>query len=228
MIVIRSARARRILRYLIPFFIIPALIAAGVFLLHERRYALIALLMVLCALILFATGFERKRTGRRRMVLVSVLTALSVAGRFIPLFKPVAAMSILTGMTLGGEAGFLVGALSALLSNFYFGQGPWTPFQMLAWGAVGLFAGLLKRPLSASRAPLLVYGALSGVFFSFLMDVWTVLWYTGGWSPAAYAAALASALPHTALYAVTNVAFLFLFAPSFTRKMNRLCRKYEL
>ena len=128
MIVIRSARARRILRYLIPFFIIPALIAAGVFLLHERRYALIALLMVLCALILFATGFERKRTGRRRMVLVSVLTALSVAGRFIPLLKPVAAMTILSGVYLGGEAGFLVGALSAVISNFYFGQGPWTPF----------------------------------------------------------------------------------------------------
>ena len=118
MIVIRSARARRILRYLIPFFIIPALIAAGVFLLHERRYALIALLMVLCALILFATGFERKRTGRRRMVLVSVLTALSVAGRFIPLLKPVAAMTILSGVYQGGEAGFLLGALSAVISNF--------------------------------------------------------------------------------------------------------------
>ena len=93
MIVIRSARARRILRYLIPFFIIPALIAAGVFLLHERRYALIALLMVLCALILFATGFERKCTGRRRMVLVSVLTAPG-CGRGLSVHKSVNFISI--------------------------------------------------------------------------------------------------------------------------------------
>lgn len=228
MIVIQNPRIRRVLGAALPFGVIPALVAGGVFLWGQKYYALTALMVAAAALLLFITGFEQKKTGARRLVVTAVLTALSVAGRFIPLFKPVAAMSILTGMTLGGEAGFLVGALSALLSNFYFGQGPWTPFQMLAWGAVGLFAGLLKRPLSASRALLLVYGALSGVFFSFLMDVWTVLWYAGGWSPAAYAAALASALPHTALYAVTNVAFLFLFAPSFTRKMNRLCRKYEL
>ena len=168
MIVIRSARARRILRYLIPFFIIPALIAAGVFLLHERRYALIALLMVLCALILFATGFERKRTGRRRMVLVSVLTALSVAGRFIPLLKPVAAMTILSGVYLSGEAGFLVGALSAVISNFYFGQGPWTPFQMFAWGLIGLIAGYLSRPMQKSRGLLLLYGLIAGIAYSWI------------------------------------------------------------
>ena len=228
MIVIRSARARRILRYLIPFFIIPALIAAGVFLLHERRYALIALLMVLCALILFATGFERKRTGRRRMVLVSVLTALSVAGRFIPLLKPVAAMTILSGVYLGGEAGFLVGALSAVISNFYFGQGPWTPFQMFAWGLIGLIAGYLSRPMQKSRGLLLLYGLIAGIAYSFIMDIWTVLWYNEGLSLTLYLSAIASALPHTLLYAASNIIFLALFADTYREKIERIKIKYGI
>lgn len=228
MIVIRSARARRILRYLIPFFIIPALIAAGVFLLHERRYALIALLMVLCALILFATGFERKRTGRRRMVLVSVLTALSVAGRFIPLFKPVAAMTILSGVYLGGEAGFLVGALSAVISNFYFGQGPWTPFQMFAWGLIGLIAGYLSRPMQKSRGLLLLYGLITGIAYSFIMDIWTVLWYNGTFNVGLYGAALLSAIPHTIAYMVSNLLFLALFAKPFGEKLGRIRLKYDI
>ena len=217
MIVIRSARARRILRYLIPFFIIPALIAAGVFLLHERRYALIALLMVLCALILFATGFERKRTGRRRMVLVSVLTALSVAGRFI-----------LSGVYLGGEAGFLVGALSAVISNFYFGQGPWTPFQMFAWGLIGLIAGYLSRPMQKSRGLLLLYGLIAGIAYSFIMDIWTVLWYNGTFNVGLYGAALLSAIPHTIAYMVSNLLFLALFAKPFGEKLGRIRLKYDI
>ena len=224
MIVIRSARARRILRYLIPFFIIPALIAAGVFLLHERRYALIALLMVLCALILFATGFERKRTGRRRMVLVSVLTALSVAGRFIPLLKPVAAMTILSGVYLGGEAGFLVGALS----DFYFGQGPWTPFQMFAWGLIGLIACYLSRPMQKSRGLLLLYGLIAGIAYSFIMDIWTVLWYNGTFNVGLYGAALLSAVPHTIAYMVSNLLFLALFAKPFGEKLGRIRLKYDI
>ncbi len=228
MIVIRSARTRRILRYLIPFFIIPALIAAGVFLLREKRYALIALLMVLCALILFATGFERKRTGRRRMVLVSVLTALSVAGRFIPLLKPVAAMTILSGVYLGSEAGFLVGALSAVISNFYFGQGPWTPFQMFAWGLIGLIAGYLSRPMQKSRGLLLLYGLIAGIAYSFIMDIWTVLWYNGTFNAGLYGAALLSAIPHTIAYMVSNLLFLALFAKPFGEKLGRIRLKYDI
>ena len=79
------------------------------------------------------------------------MVALSVTGRFIPFFKPVTALTVLTAVYLGGEAGFLCGALSAVISNFWFGQGPWTPFQMLAWGMIGLFAGLLASPLKRSR-----------------------------------------------------------------------------
>ena len=102
-------------------------------------------------MVLFITGFERKVTGTRRMVLVAVMTAISVLGRFIPFFKPITALTVITAMYLGGEAGFLVGSLSALLSNFYFGQGPWTAFQMLAWGLIGYVAGLIAESLKRNR-----------------------------------------------------------------------------
>ena len=160
------------------------------------------------------------------MVIVAVMTALCFAGRFIPFLKPVAALTVITGLYLGGEAGFLVGSLSAVLSNFYFGQGPWTAFQMLAWGLIGLFAGMLSKPLLVNRILLLLYGALAGLGYSFFMDIWTVLWYNEGFSIKLYAAALVSAIPYTVSYAVSNVLFLYLLAPPFGEKLQRIKVKY--
>ena len=228
MIVIRNARLRRILKAVIPAAAIPAVIAAGVLLFDEKRWAFVSLAVTLLSLALFLCGFEKKKIGARRAVVVAVMAALSVAGRFIPLFKPVTALTIITAMYLGGEAGFLVGALSAVISNFYFGQGPWTPFQMFAWGMIGLFAGLLAKWLRKSRLFLLCYGLLSGAAFSMMMDVWTVLWYSGGLSWGAYLAALASAAPYTVLYSVSNVIFLLLCVGPFGEKLERVRVKYGI
>ena len=212
MIVIPSAAARKWLRVLLPYGVIPALVLLGAALARREQYALVILLVTAAAFVLFAAGFEQKKTGSRRMVVVAVMAALT----------------ILTGLYLGGEAGFLTGALAAVISNFYFGQGPWTPFQMFAWGLIGLIAGALQRPLKKSRALLIGYGLLSGVAFSFLMDVWTVLWAGNGFQPAAYAAALATALPHTVLYALSNGFFLLIFARPMGEKLDRITTKYEI
>ena len=228
MILIRSARLRAALRLLLPFAVIPLLVAAGAIFFGEKRYMIIALGVALLSLLLFAAGFERRQTGSRRMVLAAVITALCIAGRFIPFFKPVAALTILAAMYLGAETGFLVGALSALLSNFWFGQGPWTPFQMLAWGMIGLIAGYLRQPLMRSRALLLIVGALSGVAYSLLMDVWTVLWYNGSPDWQLYGAAVLTALPHTLLYSASNLIFLALMARPIGEKLGRIRLKYGL
>ena len=99
----------------------------------------------------------------RRYVIISIMIALSVVGRFIPFFKPVAALTIISGIYIGVDAGIMVGSFSILLSNFYFGQGPWTPFQMLGWGMIGFMSGFLAKPLKKSKVFLLVFGVLSGV-----------------------------------------------------------------
>jgi energy-coupling factor transport system substrate-specific component len=226
MVEIKNSSLRRLLRILIPALLIPLAVAASALLLEGRQYLFFSFLVASLAVLLFIAGFERKEIGTRRMVLVSVMIALSVVGRFIPFFKPVTALTVIAAIALGSEAGFLVGAFSALLSNFYFGQGPWTPFQMLAWGLVGLFAGLLSGALRKSRVLLLLFGVLSGAVFSAVMDLWTVLWYSESLSLDLYLSALLAALPHTALYAASNFLFLFFLAKPFLRKLDRIRIKY--
>jgi len=226
LIVIQNSGLRKVIKAAVPFILIPAIIAAGIFVFNEKRYAFVSLAVAILSLALFIAGFEKKQTGTRRLIIVTVMVALSVVGRFIPLFKPITALTIITAIYLGGEAGFLVGSLSAVISNFYFGQGPWTPFQMFAWGMIGLMAGFLSFPLKKSRALLLIYGLLSGVIYSFIMDIWTVLWYNGTFNPALYLSALGTALPYTIMYSVSNLLFLLLFAKPFGEKLERVKLKY--
>lgn len=228
MIVIQSPRARKILRLIIPLGLIPALVTLGATVFSDRRYIIISLGVAVLAIVLFIAGVERRSIGSRRLVLTAVMTALSVIGRLIPLFKPVTALTVLCAMYLGPESGFMVGALSALISNFYFGQGPWTPFQMLAWGLIGLLSGYLREALIRHRALLLTYGVASGVVFSLVMDIWTVLWYNGGFSWALYGAAILTATPHTLMYAVSNLLFLLLLAKPMGEKLARIKRKYGI
>ncbi len=201
------------------------LVVVGAMLFDGQHYTMISLLTAATALIAFAAAFERRGLTSRYAVLVAVMTALSVAGRFIfaplPMFKPVTAMVILSGMYLSAEGGFLTGALTALISNMYFGQGAWTPFQMLAWGVIGLLAGIFAEQLKKNRPLMLVFGALTGVFYSFVMDIWTVVWYSGSADSGMYKAAIISALPVTAVYAVSNVIFLLFIAKNFGRKLGR-------
>ena len=215
MITLKNAAVRRVLRTVIPFVLIPAVVIAGAVLLGGN-YVYVILAVAVLSILLFLCGFEKKKTGSRR---------LAVVGRFIPLFKPVAALTAICGIYLGPEAGFLCGALSALISNFYFGHGPWTPFQMLAWGLIGLFAGLMCEILKKNRAALYIFGALSGVFFSLVMDVWTVLW-TGAFDSSLYISAIIAAVPHTIIYALSNVIFLILCAKPMGQKLERLKIKY--
>lgn len=198
----------------------------GTLVFDEKKHLFVSIFIAILTIILFVIGFEKKEIGTRRTVIVSIMTALSVAGRFIPFFKPVTALTVITAIYLGGEAGFAVGAFSALISNFYFGQGPWTPFQMLAWGLIGLAAGALAKPLKKSKLFLLIFGVLSGIAFSLIMDVWTVLWYNDGFDTALYLSAIITALPHTALYTVSNFLFLLCLSKPVGDKLQRIKIKY--
>ncbi|MBQ3161177.1 MAG: ECF transporter S component [Oscillospiraceae bacterium] len=226
MLVIENKSLRNAVRIAVPFVIIPTLIIFGATVFEERRYLIVSTGVALFALLLFAAGYEKKPTGSRRMIIVAVMTALCITGRFIPFFKPVTALTVITAIYLGGEAGFLVGAMSALLSNFYFGQGPWTPFQMLAWGMTGLIAGILAKPLKRYKWLLLVYGVLAGVLYSLVMDVWTVIWYDGSFRTELYLSALVTAIPHTVMYSVSNFIFLWFTAKPFGEKLERVKIKY--
>ena len=225
MIVINNSGLRRVLRITVPFVIIPLTVFLGTFIVPQKSYLFVSFAVTVMALILFISGFDRKKTGSRRLVISSVMTALCVIGRFIPVFKPITALTVITGVHIGGESGFLVGALAALISNFFSGQGPWTPFQMLAWGLIGLFAGLFSPFLKRSRWIIVAYGTVTGMIFSLIMDVWTVLW-GGGFSAELYLAAVVAAIPHTVVYSLSNMIFLIILSKPFGEKLERIKLKY--
>jgi uncharacterized membrane protein len=211
---------------------VPAAVLFGSFLFRAKAYVFLALCTAVLSCVPFFARFEKGRTRTKNLVVLAAMVTLSVAGRsvfaFLPNFKPVTAIVVITGIYLGAENGFLCGALSALLSNFLFGQGPWTPFQMLAWGLIGLFASSLSALLKKSRAALCIYGVFSGVFYSFLLDVFATLWQDGVFNPERYLALMLTALPVTAAYAISNVIFLLLLSKPIGEKLERIKNKYGL
>lgn len=211
---------------------IPITVVVSYLLFSNSRYDLASLLVAIFATIAFILRFEKNASNGKLVAVIAVMTALSVAGRFIfspiPFFKPVTAIVVITALYFGGECGFVVGAFSALLSNFYFGQGPWTPFQMMVWGLVGLFSGLLARFITKNKLTLSVWGVLSGVFYSMIMDIWTTLWAEGGFNLSRYIFYVSSSLLVMAVYAVSNVVFLILLAKPIGKKLTRIKVKYGL
>lgn len=226
MLTITDPRLRTAIRIAVPAVAVPAVIAFGIIAFRHRRYALISVIIAGLALLLFAAGYEKRAVGSRRMMVAAALTAMSVVGRFIPVFKPVSAITTIAAMYFGGETAFLVGSLSMAISNIWYGQGPWMPFEMFAMGLVGLAAAALRRPLRRSRIALAVFGALSGALYSFVMDVWTVLWHFGTFTPSLYLAALWTAVPYTVTYAAANVLYLMLLARPMGKKLERVKLKY--
>jgi uncharacterized membrane protein len=208
--------------------ILTALVIIAGAVLGDKYYAAVTVIIALLSCVPFLVSFDGNSS--RRVVILAVMTALTVAGRFvfapIPFFKPVTAMVVISAMYFGSELGFLTGALSAVISNFYFGQGPWTPFQMFSWGIIGLVAGILSDPLNRSRIILCIYAVLSGIAYSMIMDVWTTLWADNSFNPERFIASVTASAPITLIYAVSNVIFLLILTPLFGKKIQRIIDKY--
>ena len=224
---------RTVISFAVYLVLIPLVIFIGVKLFADRKYNLISILIAFLACVHFFIGFEKGKTGARELVVIAVMSAISVLGRLIfapiPGFKPVTAIVIITGIAYGMQAGFLTGTLSAIVSNIFYGQGPWTPFQMFVWGFLGLLAGLLfKCGQKPNAIWLIIIGTIGGVLFSVMMDIWSVLNIDGTWNWTRYLALLVSSLPFMAIYAVSNVIFLLLLTKPFLQKLNRVKDKYGL
>lgn len=223
---------KKILKYLVTILLIPLTIFLGVFMFGANSYSAIMIIVAVLSCVPFFLSFEQRTETTRKIVLLAVMTALSVAGRFIfapiPFFKPVTAVVVISAMYFGSEFGFLTGALSALISGFYFGQGPWTPLQMFSWGIIGFVAGLLSKPLVRSKIILALYAAFAGLAYSLLMDVWTAMWEEGIFSLMRFVTAVGTALPITTIYIISNVIFLLILTPLFGKKFERLRAKYRI
>ena len=215
--------------------LIPACIIFGIVVLDDRQYYLISLLILAVTILPFFLVFESRRPMARELVTISTLSAIAVAGRaaffMLPQFKPVTAIVIITGVTLGPEAGFLVGAVSGFVSNFFFGQGPWTPWQMFCFGIIGFLAGILvqKRLLCHKRWALCLFGgAATLLIYGGIINIGSVTMFSGTLSWKTLLAAYASGLPFDLVHAASTVIFLFFLAHPMIEKIQRIQVKYGL
>lgn len=215
---------------------IPAVIAVGLTQWDNRRYYIVSMLIILLSMVPFVLVFEKRRPKARELVLIAVMTAIAVAGRaafyLVPQFKPIAAIVIITGVSLGSEAGFLTGALTAFVSNMFFGQGPWTPWQMFALGILGFLSGLIFRKEIKTKFQLImlcVYGAfVTFAVYGVIAD--TSSFFMNGSQPtwAALLSVYASGVVFNAIHAASTFVFLFVLTKPFLNKIKRIKIKYGL
>lgn len=215
--------------------LIPLTLFVGQYCLQGRKYYFISLMVLLECMLPFFLAFEGRRLQSRELVLLAVLCAIGVAGRAIffmlPQFKPVAALTIIAAVALGGEAGFFVGAVTMLVSNMLLSQGPWTPWQMFAMGLIGFVAGLLfqKGILSRDRITLSVFGALAAlVLYGGIMNGASALMWTSRLNSGILLAYYISGFPMDCVHAAATAFFLWIAAEPMLEKLDRIKIKYGL
>lgn len=224
---------RRELFYSVIFLFCIGILYYSLFYLNGKEYYPVSLAIMIAGVILFLLRFEDRRPSVSELTIVAVLCAVAVTARvsfaFLPQVTPMAAVVIIAGISLGAETGFVVGALSAFVSNFYFAQGSWTPFQMFALGMVGFFAGVLFRLLPVSRMFLTVYSLLSVlVLYGGIVDLNTLFFYVGENTKQAVLAVYGAALPFNLIFAVSTAGFVLILHKPVLKKLRRIQVKYNL
>ncbi len=231
----RKLSKRTVAATVIVLLLVPITLFIGVYYLDGRKYYFISLLMILEMMIPFALVFEGRKPQARELIIIAVLCALGIVGRaaffMLPSFKPVMAIVIISAVAFGGETGFLVGAMTMLLSNMLFGQGPWTPWQMFTMGLIGYLAGVLYRKglLRRSRASLTVFGALAAIIiYGGIMNPAAALMWVREINLKILITYYVTGFPVDLVHAFATALFLWFGAEPMLEKLDRIKVKYGL
>lgn len=177
--------------------------------------------------------FERGRPSSRSLALIAALSALAIAGRLafapLPNIKPTTVIIMIAGLTLGAAPGFAVGAITALVSNMFFGQGPWTPWQMFAWGLVGIVGAGLGRATGGrpGRWTLAITAVAVALMFGLIMDVSQWVSFAGQPRLSTLVAYMATSLPWNLAHAAGSAVFALAFGPLLIRAVKRVTERAE-
>lgn len=198
----------------------------------DTNYYLVAVVILILSMLPFFVSFEKSRPSARELTLIAGLIAVAVISRavfyLIPQVKPIGAVVIVCGACLGAKRGYFIGAMSAFLSNFIFGQGIWTPFQMVAMGIVGLAAGLMFNK-KAKRIPMAIAGfVLCFAVYGLIVDLSSVLMMTNDYSMMSVLSIYAAGVPFGLTFGASTAVFLLLFGEAFAKKINRMVIKYGI
>ena len=213
-----------ILSVLIFAILAPITIYFGMTRFNDRKYYFVSLMLILEAIVPFAVLWRPKT---REVVLITTLCGIAVMGRgaffMLPQIKPILALVVIFAAALGGEMGFIIGVVSAFVSNMMFAQGPWTPWQMFALGIIGMIAGLVFSRRK-NLAAICVYGGVAAFFvYGAIMNLSSAL--MGGQS---IVAAFLQGAAFDLVHGVSTVVFLVIFGRYFLDRLGRIRRKYRI
>ena len=231
----RKLTKRTLLATFLILLLIPLTLYVGICFLGDRKYYFISFLIILETILPFCMVFESRKPKARELIIISALCALAVAGRaaffMLPQFKPVVALVIISGVCFGGETGFLVGAVTGFVSNFFFGQGPWAPWQMFAFGIIGFLAGILfkKGVLRKNKVSLCIFGFVAAflIYGGIINPASVIMWQnTITWEM--IVSAYAMGFPFDLIHAVGTTFFLWFISEPMIDKLERIKVKYGL
>ena len=200
---------------------------------RDVSYYVPAAIMLVFSMLPLLFRFEKRESTAKEITLTASLVALAVVSRavfyLLPSVKPIAAVVIVAAVCLGAERGYIVGVFSAFISNFIFGQGPWTPFQMAALGLVGFLAGIIFKRINHNRVTLAVTGFLLVFIYGAIADISTLLVIYGQkLTLQGILSVYSTGAPFTLVFAVSTAAFLLVFGTPFIDKLSRVITKYEI
>lgn len=218
---------------ILTFFTICLLITAVMIGIKGNRLPLIITLGVFFTLFISYFYFEKSKMGTKEIALIATLSAFSAVSRVpfaaIPGVQPTTFLVALSGYVFGPYEGFLVGSTSAFISNLFLGQGPWTPWQMFAWGVVGVLSGFLgrsKREMSEEKFAFICF--LYGFMFDWIMNLWHVLGFISPLNLKTIALAYLTGLTFDIMHAVGNFIFAILFFDHLKKVLNRFKKRLEV
>lgn len=215
--------------------LIPLCIFLGMKFIHERPYYYISIAIILLSIIPFIVMFEGRKPQARELVTIAVLCTIGVIGKIafymIPQFKPTVAIIIISAMALGSQRGFLIGVITAFVSNIFLGQGPWTPWQMFACGLIGFISGFMykKEALPKTTVPICIFGFLiTLLIYGGIMNPAALIMANDTISMSTLAAYYISGIPYDIIHAASTVIFLIVLAKPMLTKLDRVKKKYGL
>ena len=230
----RKFSKRTLISFLVVLVLFPVTIWAG-WRYWDRNYYVVSLLLILYTMIPFFLAFEKRKPQAKELVMLAVMCGIAVAARtafiWLPHFKPMAAIIIIAGVAFGAESGFLVGAVSALVSNFIFGQGAWTPWQMFAFGMAGFLAGICRRKglIQKDRLSVCVFGGvIMMVVVGPLLDTCSLFTMSSAVTPESAAAIYLSGIPVNIVQNMATVLALLLIEKPMFEKLDRIKIKYGM
>ena len=237
-----KSRARRVaaLSWLSVLLAAPLTIWLGLEL-GGRSYIWVSILIVVYSMVPFFASFEAGKPQARELTLLAVMCALAIASRVVfaavPFVKPTLGIIMIAGIAFGRIPGFLVGSVSALVSNFIFGQGPWSPFQMLSYGLSGFVFGLLadKHLIPSGTWKLstkIIVSTLGGIFIVLIagpiLDTSSFFFMVSTITPEAVIALYGAGLPVNISHGIATAITIFILANPILTKLNRVKTKYGI